>query len=63
VIILGRSGRFAIATAPVATAFLAAEWMVLTGSGSFAGVINNLSAAGFHEVTTSSSPSSRSQPG
>jgi amino acid permease len=39
-ILLGRRGRFAIATAPVAAAFLAAEWMVLTGSGSFAGVIN-----------------------
>jgi amino acid permease len=39
-ILLGRRGRFAIATTPVLAAFLAAEWMVLTGSGSFAGVIN-----------------------
>jgi amino acid permease len=38
--LLGRRGRFAIATAPVAAAFLAAEWMALTHSGSFAGVIN-----------------------
>ncbi len=36
----GRRARFAIATAPVAAAFLAAEWMALTHSGSFAGVIN-----------------------
>ncbi len=39
-ILLGRRGRFAIATTPVVAAFLAAEWMVLTGSGSFTGVIN-----------------------
>jgi amino acid permease len=39
-ILLGRRGRFAIATAPVAVAFLAAEWMALTHSGSFAGVVN-----------------------
>jgi amino acid permease len=39
-ILLGRRGRFAIATAPVAVAFLAAEWMALTDSGSFAGVLN-----------------------
>ena len=39
-ILLGRRGRFAIATAPVACAFLAAEWMALTHSGSFAGVLD-----------------------
>jgi amino acid permease len=39
-ILLGRRGRFAIATTPVVAAFLAAEWMVLTGSGSFTGVLN-----------------------
>ena len=39
-ILFGRRGRFAIATAPVAAAFLAAEWMVLTGSGSFTGILN-----------------------
>jgi amino acid permease len=39
-ILLGRRGRFAIATTPVLAAFLTAEWMVLTGSGSFAGIIN-----------------------
>jgi amino acid permease len=38
--LLGRRGRFAIATTPVVAAFVAAEWMVLTGSGSFAGVLN-----------------------
>jgi len=39
-ILLGKRGRFALATTPVVTAFLAAEWMVLTGSGSFTGIIN-----------------------
>jgi amino acid permease len=39
-ILLGRRGRFAIGTSPVVAAFLAAEWMVLTGSGSFTGVLN-----------------------
>jgi hypothetical protein len=39
-ILLGRRGRSAIATTPVLAAFLAAEWMVLTGSGSFTGIIN-----------------------
>ena len=38
--LLGRRGRFAAATAPVAAAFVAAEWMALTHSGSFAGVLN-----------------------
>jgi amino acid permease len=37
--LLGRRGRFAIATAPVAASFVAAEWMALTGSGSFAGFL------------------------
>jgi amino acid permease len=39
-ILLGRSGRFAMGAAPVFAAFLAAEWMVLTHSGSFAGLLN-----------------------
>jgi amino acid permease len=39
-LLLGRTGRFAIATTPVAVAFLAAEWMALTKSGSFTGVLN-----------------------
>jgi len=39
-IVLGRTGRFVIAVTPVFAAFLAAEWMVLTASGSFAGLIN-----------------------
>jgi amino acid permease len=38
--LLGRTGRFALGAAPVLAAFLAAEWMVLTGSGSFAGLLN-----------------------
>jgi hypothetical protein len=38
--LLGKRGRFAIGTAPVAAAFLAAEWMTLTHSGSFTGVLN-----------------------
>jgi amino acid permease len=38
--LLGKRGRFAIAAAPVAACFIAAEWMVLTGSGSFAGVLD-----------------------
>jgi DNA-binding MarR family transcriptional regulator len=36
----GRRGRFAIGAAAVFAAFLAAEWMVLTGIGSFAGLLN-----------------------
>jgi amino acid permease len=39
-IVLGRTGRFVIAVTPVFAAFLAAEWMVLADSGSFAGLIN-----------------------
>ena len=38
--LLGKRGRFAIATAPVAACFVAAEWLVLTRSGSFAGVLD-----------------------
>jgi amino acid permease len=34
----GRQGRFAIAAAPAAAAFVAAEWMVIKGSASFAGL-------------------------
>lgn len=43
-VLLGRRGRFAIATTPMAAAFLAAEWMALTHSGSFAGVLNFVGA-------------------
>jgi hypothetical protein len=39
-LLFGRTGRFAIAAVPVVAAFLATEWMVLTGSGSFAGLLN-----------------------
>jgi amino acid permease len=39
-ILLGRRGRFAIGASPVTAAFLAAEFMALTHSGSFAGVLN-----------------------
>ncbi|NUR77701.1 MAG: hypothetical protein HOQ28_15630 [Thermoleophilia bacterium] len=43
-VFLGRRGRFAIATAPVAAAFVAAEWMAVTHSGSFAGIIDFVGA-------------------
>jgi amino acid permease len=43
-VLLGRRGRAAIATAPVTAAFLAAELMALTHSGSFAGVIDFVGA-------------------
>jgi amino acid permease len=39
-IVLSGTGRFAIGVAPVLAAFLAAEWMVLTDSGSFVGLLN-----------------------
>jgi amino acid permease len=39
-ILLGRRGRFATAAAPVTATFVAAEWMALTHSGSFAAVID-----------------------
>ena len=38
--LFGRRGRFAVATAPVAAAFIAGEFAALTGSGSFAGPIS-----------------------
>jgi amino acid permease len=41
---LGKSARFMLAAAPVLLAFLAAEWMALTGSGSFAGAISFVGA-------------------
>jgi amino acid permease len=37
---LGKTARFTIGAAPVLAAFLAAEWMVLTDSGSFTGLLN-----------------------
>lgn len=37
---LGARGRFALAAAPVVVVFLAAEWMLLTDSGSFAGLLS-----------------------
>ncbi len=43
-ILLGRRGRFAVAATPVAAAFVAAEWMALTHSGSFAGIIDFIGA-------------------
>jgi amino acid permease len=39
-VVLGRSGRFALAALPVLAAFGASEWMVLTGSGSFTGLLS-----------------------
>ena len=39
-LLLGRSGRFALATLPVLAGFVASEWMVLTGSGSFTGLLS-----------------------
>jgi amino acid permease len=41
-VIFGRRGRFALATAPVAAAFIMAEFTALTGSGSFAGPLSFL---------------------
>jgi hypothetical protein len=38
--VLGRSGRFALATLPVLAAFAASEWIVLTDSGSFTGLLS-----------------------
>jgi amino acid permease len=37
---LGARGRFVLAAAPVIVVFLAAEWMLLTDSGSFAGLLS-----------------------
>ena len=37
--LLGRHGRFVLGAAPVFACFAMAEWMLLTGSGSFAGLI------------------------
>ena len=37
--LLGRRGRFVIGAAPVFACFAATEWMLLTGSGSFAGLL------------------------
>lgn len=36
---LGRRARFLIAVSPVAAAFLGTEWMLLSGTGSFAGLL------------------------
>lgn len=38
--LLGTRGRFAVAVSPVVVAFLIAEWLVLTDSGSFAGLLS-----------------------
>ncbi len=40
--LLGRRGRFALGAAPILVSFAIAEWMVLTGSGSFAGLLSFL---------------------
>jgi hypothetical protein len=37
--LLGRHGRFVLGAAPVFVCFAVTEWMLLTGSGSFAGLI------------------------
>jgi amino acid permease/DNA-binding MarR family transcriptional regulator len=37
--LLGRRGRFMLGAAPVFACFAATEWMLVTGSGSFAGLI------------------------
>jgi amino acid permease len=37
--LLGRHGRFVLGAAPVFACFAVTEWMLLTGSGSFAGLI------------------------
>jgi amino acid permease len=39
-LMLGRSGRFVLATLPVLAAFAASQWMVLTDSGSFTGLLS-----------------------
>jgi amino acid permease/predicted transcriptional regulator len=38
-VLLGRRGRFALGAAPVFVSFAVTEWMLLTGSGSFAGLL------------------------
>jgi predicted transcriptional regulator len=38
-VLLERRGRFVLAAAPIFVSFAATEWMLLTGSGSFAGLI------------------------
>jgi amino acid permease/predicted transcriptional regulator len=38
-VLLGRRGRFALGAAPVFVSFAVTEWMLLTGSGSFAGLV------------------------
>jgi amino acid permease/predicted transcriptional regulator len=38
-VLLGRRGRFVLGAAPVFGCFAATEWMLLTGSGSFAGLL------------------------
>lgn len=43
---LGKRGRFVLAAAPVAACFMAAEWMVLTHSGSFSGVLDFVGTLG-----------------
>jgi len=38
-VLLGRRGRFVLGVAPIFVSFAVTEWMLLTGSGSFAGLI------------------------
>jgi amino acid permease len=38
-VLLGRRGRFVLRVAPILVSFAVTEWMLLTGSGSFAGLI------------------------
>ena len=40
--LLGRRGRNAVSVAPAVAAFAVAEWLALTGSGSFAGLLSFL---------------------
>jgi hypothetical protein len=39
-LMLGRTGRFLLAALPVVVAFAVSEWMVLTGAGSFTGLLS-----------------------
>jgi hypothetical protein len=41
-LLLGRSGRFVISVLPLTAAFVLGEWFVITGAGSFAGLLSVL---------------------
>jgi amino acid permease len=41
-VLLGRHGRFVLAVLPLVAAFVLGEWFVLTGAGSFAGLLSFL---------------------